>query len=79
LVSLAFIRFNQNYIDEALNLYLRALKQSPENPKIHRQLGYIYKAKGQSRLSIETFKVYLNLNPTARDKATIEAIIKDLK
>ncbi len=72
LTSLAWIKSRQNYNDEAKELYLRVLREEPGNALTHRALGYVYKSMGQSKLAIESFKVYLDLMPNAPDKARIK-------
>ncbi|MCK5883569.1 MAG: tetratricopeptide repeat protein [Bacteriovoracaceae bacterium] len=79
LTSLAWIKSRQNYYDESKELYLRVLREEPGNPNIHRSLGYVYKSMGQSKLAIESFKVYLDLSPSATDKARIKQEIKFLR
>lgn len=79
LMSLADIRYRQNYLDEARDYYLRALKEDSTNPQIHKQLGFVYKASGQSLLAIESLTVYLNLFPNAPDRAQVEALIESMK
>lgn len=78
-MAMAYIKHKQDHIDEALNLYLFAQKANPNNPEIHRRLGHIYKDTGQAALAIESFQVYLNLNPAAKDKGQIEALINSLR
>jgi len=79
LISLGWIRLNQNLAGEALDLYTRASKLDESIPEIHRQLGYTYKALGQRAIAKEKFEDYIKLNPGANDRSQIEALIKNLK
>jgi tetratricopeptide (TPR) repeat protein len=79
LMSLAWIRLAQNYASESLELYNRAMREDKNNPEIHKQLGYAYKAAGQRALAKEKFEDYLKLSPAAVDKEQIELQIKNLQ
>jgi tetratricopeptide (TPR) repeat protein len=79
LMAMAWIKFQQNYINEALELYKRALVANPNNPIAHRQLGKIYQKKGQRVLAYESYRVYLDLLPDAKDKSQVLDIMKSLK
>jgi len=79
LMGLGFIKYRKNLLEEARQFYLKALKQDPNNPEIHKQLGYIFNASGQSLLGAESFETYLRLSPGAPDKATIEKYIRALR
>lgn len=79
LIGLADVRFGQNNYEQARELYFRALKIESSNAHIHRQMGYIYRAIGQSRLAIESFKVYLDLAPLADDRGQIETLMNTLR
>ena len=79
LMALGWIKHRQNYHESAREYYARALKFDEANPEIRKQLGYIYRAIGQGSLALEEFKVYLKLNPAARDRRKIEGIIRQLK
>lgn len=79
LMGLGWIKRKQNYLEPARELYLRALKEDSDIPEIHRQLGFIYKDIGQTVLAIESLRLYLNMDPTAKDKRQIEILIKQLK
>lgn len=79
LMAMAWIRLAQNYANEAIELYGRALREDKNNPEIHKQLGFAYKAAGQRALAKEKFEDYLKLNPVAPDKDQIEAQIRALQ
>tara|TARA_R110000868_G_scaffold320917_4_gene581986 strand:+ start:5292 stop:8534 length:3243 start_codon:yes stop_codon:yes gene_type:complete len=76
LVALAKLKRRQNSHEQARELLLRALKAEPNNPLIHRELGHVYRAVGQGVLAAESFKTYLTLMPSARDRSEIEALIR---
>jgi len=79
LMAMAWIRLAQNYASEAIELYNRALREDKNNPEIHKQMGYAYKAAGQRALAREKFEDYLKLSPVAPDKDQIEAQIRNLQ
>ncbi len=68
LISLGLIKIAQRNFEIARELFLRAKKQEPSNPKIRKQLGFIYQGVGQSGLAIEEFQTYLKLFPNAPDR-----------
>jgi len=79
LLLLGRIKLLQNYNEQAKDMFEKAQKIESNNPDIHRELGNVYRAIGQSTLAIESFKVYLELRPEAPDRAQIEQIIQMLK
>ena len=79
LMGLGFIKYKRNLLEPAREFYKRALKEEPNNPEIHKQLGYIYNASGQASLAAESFETYLRLDPGAMDKAEIEKYIRALR
>jgi tetratricopeptide (TPR) repeat protein len=79
LMAMAWIRLAQNYANESVELYNRALKEDRNNPEIHKQMGFAYKAAGQRALAKEKFEDYLKLSPGASDKDQIELHIKNLQ
>ncbi|MCO4793074.1 MAG: tetratricopeptide repeat protein [Bacteriovoracaceae bacterium] len=79
LLGLAAIKLRQNFNEESRELLLRAKKKEEGNPEIHKQLGYVYRASGQSGLAIESFETYLQIYPNAPDRGQIEGLIKQLK
>ncbi len=79
LVSMGWIRLNQNYANESIELYSRAMKEDPTNAMIHKQMGDAYRAAGQRALAKEKYEDYLKLNPGAQDKDLIESLIRNLK
>jgi len=79
IMGLANVNFKRGLFDSALDLYSRAVKQEPGKPDIHRQLGETYRFLGQGALAIESYKMYLELYPTAPDKDQIEQNIRILE
>lgn len=79
LMSMGWIRLNQNYANEAIELFSRALKEEPTNPLIHKQMGDAYRAAGQRAQAKEKYEDYLKLNPVAGDKDLIESLIRSLR
>ncbi|MBF0311941.1 MAG: tetratricopeptide repeat protein [Oligoflexia bacterium] len=79
LMGLASINFKRNNIESALDLYNKAAKIEPNNPLIRKELGNIYRAMGQNMLAVESFKMYLELSPDAKDKNEIQSIIRSLE
>lgn len=79
LMAMAWIRLSQNYANEAIELYNRAMKEDRANPEIHKQMGLAYKAAGQRALAKEKFEDYLKLSPGAPDRDQIEAQIRSLQ
>ncbi|MFA6237243.1 MAG: tetratricopeptide repeat protein [Bacteriovorax sp.] len=79
LMAMAWIRLAQNYANEAVELYNRALREDRANPEIHKQMGLAYKAAGQRALAKEKFEDYLKLSPGATDREQIETQIRNLQ
>jgi tetratricopeptide (TPR) repeat protein len=79
LMSMGWIRLNQNYTSEAIELFSRAMKEDPTNALIHKQMGDAYRAAGQRALAKEKYEDYLKLSPVAQDKDLIESLIRSLK
>ena len=76
LVGLADLSTKRNNYDLALDLYKRAMKQKTDEPIIHKKIGDVYRLLGQGTLAIESYRLYLDMEPEAREKANIEAYIK---
>ena len=76
LKSLANIYFKKNNMEKALDLYMKGAKVSPSDASIRKKLGDVYKKLGQGVLANESYSLYLELNPDARDRKVIESYIK---
>ncbi len=79
LYALGKIKFKQNYLSESQELFSRAIKESPNYAEIYRDIGFVYKAIGQSGLAIESFETYLKLDPTAKDQDRVKQFIQQLR
>jgi tetratricopeptide (TPR) repeat protein len=75
LVGLADISTKRNNFELALDLYKRALVQKGDEPIIHRKIGDVYRLLGQGVLAVESYKLYLEMNPEAYDKANVQSYI----
>ncbi|MBP9675069.1 MAG: tetratricopeptide repeat protein, partial [Bacteriovoracaceae bacterium] len=75
LMGLAWIKYRQNHVESALDLYTKAAQLDQGNPLVHKQLGFVYKAIGQHILAVQEFKTYLDLSPNADDRAKIQSYI----
>lgn len=76
LVGLADLSVKRNNFDLALDLYKRAQSQRSDESTIHKKIGDVYRLLGQGTLAIEAYKLYLEMNPEARDKNQIESYIR---
>lgn len=79
LMGLAEISTKRNNYDLALDLFKKALHEKNDDPIIHKKIGDVYRLLGQGALAMESYKVYLEMNPDASDKAQIEAYINIMK
>ena len=75
LVGLADISSKRNNFELALDLYKRAMTEKSDEPVIHKKIGDVYRLLGQGVLAVESYKLYLEMNPEASDKSNIEAYI----
>ncbi|MFZ4712938.1 MAG: tetratricopeptide repeat protein [Bacteriovoracaceae bacterium] len=79
LIGLAWISFKRNNVDVALDLYSKVIKIDANHSYAHKQLGLVYKLMGQGSLAIESFKVYLQIEPDAKDRDNIKKLISELE
>jgi tetratricopeptide (TPR) repeat protein len=75
LVGLADLSTRRNNFDLALDLYKKAMKQRGDEPDLHKKIGDVYRLLGQGSLAIESYKMYLEMDPEASDKGQIEKYI----
>lgn len=75
LMGLADISTRQNNYDLALDLYKRAIKEKGDEPIIHKKMGDVYRLLGQGTLAVEAYKLYLEMNAEAPEKAQLESYI----
>jgi len=55
-----------------------ALETDPDDPELHRELGYVYHALQRDKESVRAFEFYLNRNPAARDAEAIKGMIQNM-
>jgi len=79
LLDLGWIRSKQLEFSRAKDLVTTAQAVDPENPRVYKELGFIYKGLGQSALAIQYFETYLKMNALGKDKSIIESEINKLK
>ena len=75
LMGLADISSKRNNFDLALDLYKKAMKEKGDEPVIHKKIGDVYRLLGQGALAVESYKMYLEMNPEASDKNQIQSYI----
>lgn len=71
LVGMADISTRRNNFDLALDLYKRAMRERGDEPELHKKIGDVYRLLGQGALAIESYKMYLEMDPEASDKGQI--------
>ena len=79
LLDLGWIRAKQLEFSRAKDLVTRAKAVDPDNARVYKELGYIFKGLGQSALAIQYFETYLKMNALGKDKGIIESEINKLK
>ncbi len=55
-----------------------ALSLDPNDPELHRELGYVYYALQRDKEGVKEFEYYLERSPAARDTAVIKGLIKKM-
>ncbi|MFA7613053.1 MAG: tetratricopeptide repeat protein [Candidatus Caldatribacteriota bacterium] len=76
LVGLADLSTKRANYDLALDLYKRASKLQNDQSILHKKIGDVYRLLGQGSLAIESYKLYLDIEPTAPDRKQIESYIR---
>lgn len=66
----------QSKSDSAEGAIKTALSIDPNDPELHREMGYIYHSLQRDREATEAFKYYLSRNPAATDALTIKSLIQ---
>jgi tetratricopeptide (TPR) repeat protein len=79
LKGLAFIGFKKNQYDLALDLYKKAIKIDGSRAELHRLIGDVYRKIGQTKMAIESYKLFLELTTNSRYKSTIENWVKKMQ
>lgn len=75
LMGLADLSTKRNNFDLALDLYKKAMIEKGDQPIIHKKIGDVYRLLGQGALAVESYKLYLEMNPEAPDKSQIQSYI----
>jgi tetratricopeptide (TPR) repeat protein len=79
IVGLADLSTKRNNHDLALDLYKRAMKLKQDEAIVHKKIGDVYRQLGQGTLAIESYKLYLEMEPEAPEKSNLEAYINLMK
>lgn len=75
LMGLADISTKRNNFDLALDLYKKAMTLKGDEALIHKKIGDVYRLLGQGALAVESYKLYLDMNPEAADKNQVQSYI----
>lgn len=78
LYGLGYVNYKLGRYDSSLQLLQKASQLKDNDPLLTRQLGYVYYRLGQRDLAKEAFKIYLNLDPSAKDRNEIKRILRSL-
>jgi tetratricopeptide (TPR) repeat protein len=79
IVGLADLSTKRNNHDLALDLYKRAMKLKSDEAIVHKKIGDVYRQLGQGTLAIESYKMYLDMEPESPEKNNLEAYINLMK
>ena len=79
LIGLADLSTTRNNYDLALDLYKRAMKLKQDEPLVHKKIGDLYRLIGQGALAIESYKMYLEMDPESPHKNNLEKYINDMR
>jgi tetratricopeptide (TPR) repeat protein len=79
IMGLADLSVKRSNYDLALDLYTRAMRLRQNEPIVHKKIGDVYRQLGQGALAIESYKLYLEMDPEAPEKSKIEADINLMK
>lgn len=71
--------FKEGNVDSAIRKLGEIVKAKPDFSKAHKALGQAYPAKGYYQLAVNSLTTYLHLEPNARDRKDMEAIIEFYK
>ncbi|GAB4289373.1 MAG: hypothetical protein Kow0090_02050 [Myxococcota bacterium] len=67
----------QNRLDEALQLYRKAIQKNPRFAQAYRSMGITYAKQGNARQAVKAYEKYLALSPNASDAEQVRALIRD--
>ncbi len=68
----------QNKADSAESAIRLAMDLDPNDPELHRELGYVYYALQRDKEGVKAFEFYLSRNPAARDADVIKGLIQKI-
>lgn len=71
--------YKRGDVEGALAAYRQALKLDAEYADVYKQLGVLYMEQKRNDRAIRSFKIYLQLRPTATDKKQVETWIAQLQ
>jgi tetratricopeptide (TPR) repeat protein len=71
--------FNEQKYDQAVDLFLTAIKEDSKDADAHRELAKCYSSQGKFSKAVEELKTYLKMKPNAEDKAMWEQAIPNLQ
>ncbi|MCI0341786.1 MAG: tetratricopeptide repeat protein [Planctomycetales bacterium] len=76
--NLGNVYFRLGLAEEAVAEWEEAVRRNPENPEARFNLGRGYQAMGEKQRAVREFESYLELRPDADDRASVQALIRDL-
>jgi tetratricopeptide (TPR) repeat protein len=69
----------QGKLESAEGTVRLALETDPEDPELHRELGFVLKELQRDNSAVKEFEFYLSRNPAAQDSGAIKALIQQLQ
>ncbi len=76
--NLGNVYFRLGLAEEAVAEWEEAVRRNPENAEARFNLGRGYLAMGEKGRAVREFESYLELRPDADDRASVQALIRDL-
>lgn len=67
------------YVQPAIAAYQEAARQDPTYANPHRELGFLYRARGSREQARTEFERYLTLSPKATDALIVQGYLKELE
>lgn len=67
------------HVEAAVVAYREAARQDPSSAGPHRELGFLYRARGSSEQARAEFERYLTLSPAATDALIIRGYLKEME
>lgn len=68
-----------NRLESAEGSITLALEIDPNDPELHRELGYVYHGQQRNREAVKHFEEYLSRNPAASDATNIRSMIQNMQ